>query len=145
MFSKTSPDFIATVETKGVPLALGVAHAMNKPLVIARRDAHITEGSVITINYLTGSSRRMKTMSVSKRAISAGQKALIIDDFISAGGTLHALFELMKEFSITVVGCGVAIAMREPEVKKVSNYRSLLTLEKVDMENEKIIIHPVQF
>jgi purine operon repressor len=82
-------------------------------------------------------------MSISKRAVSAGQKALIIDDFISAGGTLHAMFELMKEFTITVVGCGVAIAMREPEVKKVDNYRSLLTLEKVDIDNEKIIIHPV--
>jgi len=143
MFSKTNPDFIATVETKGIPIALGVARAMNKPLVIARRDAHITEGSVVTINYLTGTSRRMNTMSISKRAVKTGQKALIIDDFISGGGTLHALFELMKEFTITVVGCGVAIAKKEPQTKKVSNYRSLLTLEKVDLENQNIIIHPV--
>lgn len=143
MFAKTHPDFIATVETKGIPLALGVARAMNKPLVIARRDAKITEGSVVTINYLTGSSRHMNTMSISKRAVRSGQKALIIDDFISGGGTIHALFELMKEFSITVVGCGVAIAMKEPQKKKVANYRSLLTLEEVDIENERIIIHPV--
>ena len=143
MFAKANPDFIATIETKGIPLALGVARAMNKPLVIARRDAKITEGSVVTINYLTGSSRHMSTMSISKRAVSAGQKALIIDDFISAGGTLHAMFELMKEFTITVVGCGVAIAMREPVIKKVDNYRSLLTLEEVDTDNERIVIHPV--
>ncbi len=61
MFAKTNPDFIATIETKGIPLALSVARYMNKPLVIARRDSKITEGSVITINYLTGSSRRMNT------------------------------------------------------------------------------------
>ena len=143
MFAKTNPDFIATVETKGIPLALCVARAMNKPLVIARRDAKITEGSVVTINYLTGASRRMNTMSISKRAVSAGQKALIIDDFVSGGGTLHAMFELMKEFTITVVGCGVAIAMRQPVIKKVDNYRSLLTLEEVDTDNERIVIHPV--
>lgn len=143
LFAKANPDFIATVETKGIPLALGVAHAMNKPLVITRREAKITEGSVVTINYLTGSSRRIQTMSISKRAVHAGQRALIIDDFISGGGSVHALFELMKELTITVVGCGVAIAMREPAVKKVDNYKALLTLEKVDLENQKIIIHPV--
>jgi len=143
MFAKTNPDFIATIETKGIPLALEVARAMNKPLVIARRDSKITEGSVVTINYITGTSRHMNTMSISKRAVRAGQKALIIDDFVSGGGTLHAMYELMKEFTITVVGCGVAIAMREPVIKKVDNYRSLLTLEKVDIDNEEIIIHPV--
>ncbi|MBT3320264.1 MAG: pur operon repressor [Clostridia bacterium] len=143
LFSKANPDFIATVETKGIPLALGVARAMNKPLVITRREAKITEGSVVTINYLTGSSRRIQTMSISKRAVRAGQRALIIDDFISGGGSVHALFELMKELTITVAGCGVAIAMREPLVKKVDNYKSLLTLEQVDLENKKIIIHPV--
>lgn len=143
MFAKSNPDFIATVETKGIPLALGVARALNKPLVITRREAKITEGSVVTINYITGTSRRIQTMSISKRAVRAGQRALIIDDFISGGGSVHALFELMKELTITVVGCGVAIAMREPLVKKVANYKALLTLEEVDLQNKKIIIHPV--
>ena len=117
MFGRTAPDFIATVETKGIPLALGVARAMNKPLVIARREAKITEGSVVTINYLTGSSRRMRTMSMSKRAANPGQKALLIDDFIHAGGTVHALCEMMKEFAVTVVGIGAAISTRLPEKK----------------------------
>jgi len=143
MFIKINPDFIVTVETKGVALAFSVARALNKPLVIARRDVKITEGSVVTINYLTGSSKRMRTMSMSKRAARPGQKALIIDDFIAGGGSVYALCEMMKEFSITVVGCGVAIATRLPEKKKVDNYKALLTLEEVDIENESIIIHPV--
>lgn len=143
MFSKGNPDFVATVETKGIPLALGVARAINKPLVIARRDAKITEGSVVTINYLTGSSKRMRTMSISKRAVRTGQKALLIDDFIAAGGTVHGLCEMMKEFSITVVGIGAAIATRQPENKKVDNYKALFTLEEVDAEHETIVIHPV--
>ena len=142
MFSKTNPDFIATVETKGVALAFSVARVLSKPLVIARRDAKITEGSVVTINYLAGSSSRMRTMSISKRAVSAGQKALLIDDFIAGGGTVHALCEMMKEFSITVVGSGVAIATAQPEKKRVDNYKALLMLEEVDMINQRIAIHP---
>ena len=143
MYQKTNLDFVVTVETKGIALGFSVARALGKPLVIARRDAKITEGSVLSINYLTGSSRRIRTMSISKRAMNAGQKALIIDDFIAAGGTLKALYQMMKEFSITVVGCGVAIATRLPEKKKVDNYKALLMLDNVDIENEKIEIHPI--
>lgn len=143
MFLKTNPDFVATVETKGVALALFVARALSKPLVIARRDLRITEGSVVTINYLTGSSRRMMTMSLSKRAVSPGQKALLIDDFIAGGGTVHALFEMMKEFSVTVVGCGAGIVTRSPEKKRIDSFKALLMLESVDEPVEKIIIRPV--
>lgn len=143
MFARTNPDFVATVETKGVALALLVARALGKPLIVARRDLKITEGSVVTINYLANSSRRMMTMSMSKRAVCAGQKALLIDDFIAGGGTVHALCEMMKEFSITVVGCGAAIVTRTPEKKQIDNYKALLMLEDVDAEHETIMIHPI--
>jgi purine operon repressor len=143
MFIKTNPDFVATVETKGVALALFVARALAKPLVIARRDLKITEGSVVTINYLTGSSKRMMTMSLSKRAVTPGQKALLIDDFIAGGGTVHALFEMMKEFSITVVGCGAGIVTKTPEKKQIENYKALLVLDNVDPSVEEIIIRPL--
>jgi purine operon repressor len=143
MYLKTNPDFIVTVETKGVALAFEVARALAKPLVIARSDSIITEGSAVTINYVTGTSRRMRTMSISRRALSSGQKALLIDDFIAGGGTLHALCGMMKELSITVVGCGVAIATRVPEKKRVDNYKALLMLEDVDTSAERIMIHPV--
>lgn len=142
MYYKTNPDIIVTVETKGVALAMLIAHAMAKQLVIARRDIKITEGSVVTINYLSGNSSRVRTMSLSRRAVSTGQKALLIDDFIAGGGTVYALCEMMKEFSITVVGCGVAIATRQPEKKQVENYRSLFTLEEVDTVSGRIVIHP---
>ena len=143
MYQRTNPDFVVTVETKGIALAFSVARALGKPLVIARRDAKLTEGSVLSVNYLTGASRRMCTMSISKRALDTGHKALIIDDFIAGGGTVGALWEMMKEFSITVVGCGIAIATQLPEKKKVDSYKALLTLEDVDTESGKIVIRPV--
>ncbi|MGI5850328.1 MAG: pur operon repressor [Christensenellales bacterium] len=141
-FIKTNPDVVVTVETKGIMLAFCVARSLCKPLVIARRDAKITEGSVVTINYLAGSSRTLRTMSLSRRAVCPGQKALIIDDFIAGGGTLHALCEMMKEFSITVVGCGVAIATKLPEKKRIDNYKTLLMLSDVNAAQDHIEIHP---
>jgi purine operon repressor len=143
MYVRTNPDFIVTVETKGVALAFEVARALAKPLVIARSDSIITEGSAVTINYMTGISRRIRTMSISRRALRSGQKALLIDDFISGGGTLHALCGMMKELSITVVGCGVAIATRIPEKKRIDTYKALLLVEDVDQVAERITIRPV--
>lgn len=85
-FMDRNPDYILTVETKGIPLAVMVARAFNKPLVIARRDSKVTEGSAISINYVTGSSGRIQTMTLTKRAIPPNARVLIIDDFMKAGG-----------------------------------------------------------
>lgn len=133
-FYKTNPDFVITVEAKGIPLAMAVARLFDKPLVVARKESKMTEGSVVTLNYLSGSSKRLQTMSLSKRAVKEGQRALVIDDFIAGGGTLRAIFEMMKEFSITVVGCGVAIATKNPSKKRVENYKSIITLEEINEE-----------
>lgn len=141
-FWDSKPDFIVTAETKGIPLAISVARAMGKPLAIARRDSKITEGSVVTINYLSGSSRRLQSMSLSKRAVHEGEKALVIDDFIAGGGTVKALYDMMKEFNITVTGCGAAIAMSKPEKKRVESYIALFILDYVDEDKGVISISP---
>ena len=139
-FRKSNPDFIITVEAKGIPLAMSVARLFQKPLIVARRESKLTEGSVVTINYLSGVSGRMQKMSISKRSVREGQKALIIDDFIAGGGTIRAVCEIMKEFSITVVGSGAAISTRVPEKKKIDHYKSIFVLEKVDEEKKTISI-----
>ncbi len=86
-------DFVVTVETKGIPVAMMAARALNVPLLIARRDMNITDGSLVTINYMTGSQHRIQTMSLSRRAVKQGRRALIIDDFMKGGGTLKGLID----------------------------------------------------
>ena len=138
-FYKTTPDFVITAEAKGIPLAMGVAKLFDRPLVVVRKESKMTEGSVVTINYISGSSKRIQTMSLAKRAVSEGQKTIIIDDFIAGGGTVRAIFEMMQEFSITVLGCGAAISTRQPERKRIENYKSLMTLEEVNEEAQKLV------
>ena len=53
-FINKKADFILTMETKGIPIALMTARALNLPLVVARRENRINEGSLVTINYLFG-------------------------------------------------------------------------------------------
>lgn len=139
-FSYTNPDYILTVETKGIPLAMMVARAFNKPLAIARRDNRVTEGSSISINYVTGEQRRIQTMSLTKRAIPAGAKVLIIDDFMKGGGTARGMQELVHEIGGCVVGVGILIATADPKPKHINKYEALFKLNKVDEEQRKIDI-----
>lgn len=43
-----------TVATKGVPIAQSVASYLNVPFMIVRRDSKITEGSTVSVNYVSG-------------------------------------------------------------------------------------------
>lgn len=142
-FANSHPDYIMTVETKGIPLAVMVARAFNKPLVIARRDSKVTEGSSISINYVTGSMRRIQTMSLTKRAVPAGARVLLVDDFMKAGGTAKGMRELVKEMGGEVVGTAVLMATEEPSPKLVDDYTALLILKRVDDINNIVEIEPV--
>ncbi len=141
-FMDAGADYVLTIETKGIPIALMAARALNIPLVIVRRDSKVTEGSTVSINYVSGSSKRIQTMSLSRRAIMKGTKSIFIDDFMKAGGTASGIIELMNEFENEVVGIGVLIETKEPEKKLVQNCISLLTLDSVDEENGTISINP---
>ncbi len=129
------PDFVLTVETKGIPFALMVARALGVPVVIARRDNRAFEGSVVTINYITGGGQ-MKTMSLAKRSVTEGQRALIMDDFTKDGGTVRGMVELMREFDVEVVGMGVMVKrLSMPEKQDISDIRALIHVRD-DMDRE---------
>ena len=144
-FYAAEPDVVVTVESMGVPIALMTARALGKPLVTARRGNRATEGSTVTINYLSGSSQRMQTMSLSRRLLAEGQRALLIDDFMKGGGTARALWDMMAEFNVTVVGTGVILATAEPVKKRVDDYVSLIQLERVDEAARQILLHPADW
>lgn len=107
-------DFVLTMETKGIPVAMMTADALNVPLVIARRSSKVYEGSAVNINYPDGKGG-IETMSLSRRAVSGGQRALIVDDFTRHGGTALGMIELMKEFNITVVGLAFMLALEREQ------------------------------
>lgn len=135
-FEDAQPDFVITVETKGIPIALMTARALDCPLVIARRNNEVTEGSAVNINYVSASSRRLQTMSLSRRSVKLGQRGLIIDDFMKGGGTARGMLELLSEFNIESAGVGVVIATSTPSEKLVKDYKALIELQSVNEYGE---------
>ncbi len=141
-FAPERPQYVTTIETAGIPIALMTAHALNVPLVVARRSSRPTEGSVLTVNYESGSSRRFETMSLSRRDLPAKARVLLMDDFMRAGSTMRGMLNLMNEFDCQVVGKAVLIETLQPEVKQVQDCIALIQLEEVDEENRRLRVKP---
>lgn len=139
-YRKSDLDYVVTVETKGIPLAFETARLLNVPLVIIRRNIKITEGATVNINYVSGSSGNIQTMSLSRKAMKEGARVLVVDDFMKAGGTAKGIVEMMKEFKSEVEGICVLMSTSEPQKKLVDSYYSLLRLEKIDNQNGEIYI-----
>jgi purine operon repressor len=138
IFSNQKIDIVMTIATKGIPLAYAVANFLNVPVVIVRQDNKVTEGSTVSINYVSGSSKRIQTMSLAKRSIEAGSNVLIIDDFMKAGGTVTGMKNLLKEFQANVAGIGVLVEAVNIEERLVEDYISLVKLSEVN-EREQLI------
>lgn len=143
-FSESQIDIIMTVETKGIPLAYATAACMNIPVVIVRRDNKVTEGSAVSINYVSGSTKRIQTMSLARRALKERSRVLIIDDFMKAGGTIQGMMDLLHEFNATVAGVGVLVESGEIENEErlLTDYVSLANLIAVDMKTKQMEIVP---
>ena len=135
-----APDFVLTMETKGIPVAFATANALGVPLVIARRSSKVYEGSAVNINYVSGSGS-IETMSLSRRSVKEGQKCLIVDDFLKGGGTAKGMVDLMREFGVEVVGMTFVMSTAKPPKKRITGEKSLMVLD-MDVENETAHVKP---
>jgi len=131
-------DAVMTVATKGIPLAYATASFLNVPVVIVRRDSKVTEGSTVSINYVSGSSKRIQSMVLAKRSLQEGSKVLIVDDFMKAGGTINGMVNLLDEFNAEVAGIAVLVEAEQTEERLVNNYLSLVKLSDVDVKEKRI-------
>ncbi|MBB5149501.1 MULTISPECIES: pur operon repressor [Ureibacillus] len=138
IFKDQQIDAIMTVATKGISIAHSIARHLNVPVVVVRRDSKVTEGSTVSINYVSGSSRRIQTMVLSKRSMKSGQRVLITDDFMKVGGTMNGMKNLLEEFDCTLGGIAVLVEAEHAGETLVDDYYSLVKLHSVN-EKERTI------
>ncbi len=131
---------VMTVATKGIPIAQSVAMYLNVPFVIVRRDSKITEGSTVSVNYVSGSSARIEKMELSKRSLPENSKVLIVDDFMKGGGTVNGMKSLIEEFDSEMVGISVFAESDFEGNRMVDDYTSILKVDKVDIENKTLSV-----
>ena len=118
-FRNKKIDAVMTVATKGVPLANAVANVLNVPFVIVRRDLKITEGTTVSVNYVSGSS---------------GDR---IDDFLKGGGTINGMVSLLSEFDSELAGVAVFADNASTE-REFFEHKSLLRVTNIDVKENKL-------
>ena len=120
-------DFVLTMETKGIPVALMTAESLHVPLIVARHSSKVYEGSAVNINYVSGKGG-IETMSLSRRAVREGSTALIVDDFMRGGGTARGMHALLDEFNCRCVGSCFVMALDNPKHPLAENEHALMLM-----------------
>ncbi|MFJ5718001.1 pur operon repressor [Neobacillus sp. NPDC093127] len=137
-YAEAKIDMVMTVATKGIPLAYAVASQLNVPVVIVRRDNKVTEGPTVSINYVSGSAKRIQTMVLSKKSMKQDSRVLIVDDFMKAGGTVMGMISMLEEFNSHLAGIAVLVEDEKIQERLVDEYLSLVQLSDIDVKAKKI-------
>lgn len=134
-------DYIFTVETKGIMVAQAVAYELNIPIVIARKDSKITEGSKISINYTSQSAPHIvQRMEVGRNSMERGSKILIVDDFLRGEGTMKGMMALAEIFELEVLGRYVMCENLEEGSNPVDYYKSLISIRGLELDEPELSV-----
>ena len=137
-FDMSKVDVVLTAEASGIALAAICAYRYNKPLVFAKKaKSDNIEGGLYCSEIVSYTYRKKVTLIVSKEWLHAGDRVLIIDDFLARGEAMRGLCEIVEEAGCELVGIGCAVEkgfqhggdkLREAGV----NLKSLAILEKAE-------------
>ena len=101
---------ILTIEASGIAIASLVGYVFGCPLLFAKksktRNLSADVWSVEVESFTHGSTN---TVIVSKEYLGAGDRVLIVDDFLATGAALIGLKSLCEQAGAEVVGAGIAI------------------------------------
>jgi xanthine phosphoribosyltransferase len=109
-FEGITANRILTAEISGIAPALMTGIELNLPVVYARKKQPITMRGTIYMEAAPSHTKGgMVELLVSGEFLHAGDKVLIIDDFLASGSTLQALTRLVQAAGAEVVGIGVVV------------------------------------
>ena len=104
------PTKILTIEASGIALGMAVAAAMGLPLVFAKKKKSINvEDDLYSTKVYSYTHNTEYQVVVSKENLSAGERILIVDDFLANGNAIRGLMDLVAQAGGKVVGCTTAI------------------------------------
>ena len=101
---------ILTIESSGIALAVAAGIAMHVPTVFAKkhRSANMPK-SVYTAPVYSFTHHETYEIAVAREYLPAGEKVLIVDDFLANGNAVRGLMHIIKEAEAELVGCAIAI------------------------------------
>ena len=123
LFADSGVTRILTIETSGIPIAVGAAAAMHVPVVFAKKHAtsNLSGGVYQTIvhSYTHGVDY---VVVVSSDYLKPEDNVLLVDDFLANGKALEGLIDLVNQSGAK--GAGAACAIEKGFQKGGDNLRA---------------------
>jgi xanthine phosphoribosyltransferase len=106
-FGKVNPTRVLTAEVSGIIPAMATAYAMGLPLVYARKHKPVTMADPVFVEFAPSHTKGGDvSLMVSPEFLHAGDRVLIIDDFLATGQTMA---RIVQSADATVVGIGTLV------------------------------------
>ena len=100
---------VLTVEATGLLPAMFVGKALGLPVIFARKSRQIGVSDSYQASYKSQVKSSTSDVYVSTEYLTAGDRVIIIDDFLAGGTTADALVRVCRMAGATVVGGGFLI------------------------------------
>ncbi|XP_024519110.1 adenine phosphoribosyltransferase 3 [Selaginella moellendorffii] len=107
-YSDKKIDVVAAIEARGFIFGAPIALALGAKFVPLRKPGKLP-GETISEAYTLEYGKDCMEMHVG--AVTAGERALVIDDLIATGGTLRAAIRLLERAEAEVVECACVIGL----------------------------------
>ena len=109
-FADCEVNKILTIEASGIGIACIVAQYFDVPVVFAKKSkTKNIAGDVYTTQVESFTHGRTYDVMVSKEFLGAGDKVLLIDDFLANGKALEGLAAIVKDSGAELIGAGIVI------------------------------------
>ncbi len=134
---------VVTAEVSGIAPAVAAGRALGVPVVYARKHRPITMPDGY---YLAEAPSHTKggvvRLMISPQYLGAGDRVVLIDDFLATGKTIAALAELIRQSGATLCAIGCVIEkVYEPGRAELAGLAvPIVSLAQVDLEDDQIII-----
>lgn len=138
---------VITAEVSGIGPALMTALALNVPMIYARKKRPITmatvDGDVLRAQAPSHTKGGIVNLLVSPEYLGAGDRVLLIDDFLATGKTIYALAELIQSSNATLCGIGCVIEKEFERGREVLSPLGvpIITLAVIErMDGDEIVV-----
>lgn len=109
-FAKTAPTKILTVEASGIVLAAMTARRFSLPMLFAKKaKSDNIEGGLYRSEIFSYTYNKKATLLVAQNRLDAGERVLVIDDFLARGEALRGLIDIVSQAGATLCGVGIAV------------------------------------
>ncbi len=129
-------DVIVAPEAMGVPVAVALSLRTGIPYNVVRKRSYGLPGEVGVCQVTGYSECRMFV-----NGLKAGDRALLVDDIVSTGGTLRAIIQALQGMGVRLVGV-VVVLQRGPGKERIERELgvSIVTLLRAEVVGERVVV-----